>query len=86
MNTIRVQQRGTLTLPKNIREAFNLSAGEVLLVSKEDKRIVLERAESPDAELLLDIKQSLSDIKQGKYIEFKSISEFKEKLAKYDAD
>ncbi len=86
MNTIKLQQRGTLTLPKKIRDSLNLAEGEVLRVSTTEGRIILERADSSDAELLADIKQSLDDIKKGKFIEFGSISEFKKKLRAYDAD
>ena len=36
-----------------------------------------------DARLLQDIEQSLKDIQNGDFIEFGSISEFKEKLKEY---
>ena len=83
MNTIKLQQRGVLTLPKNIRESLNLSEGDVFSVSQVGEKIVLERPLG-DAELLRDIKHSLSEIKQGKYIEFGSIKEFKKKLSQYE--
>ncbi len=86
MNTIRLQQRGTLTLPKKIRESFKLREGEVLRVSTSTNKIVLERVETSEAQLFKDIKNSLSDIKNGKFIEFSSIREFKKKLKSYDAD
>jgi len=86
MNTIKLQQRGTLTLPKKIREVLKLSEGEVLQVSQKDNRIILERAVSPETELLRDIKQSLTDIKQGKFIEFGSIAEFKKELKHHNAN
>jgi AbrB family looped-hinge helix DNA binding protein len=82
MNTIKLNQRGVLTLPKNIRDAFGLKTGEILVVSKEDNRIVLERQQS-DKELLRDIQHSLRDIKQGKFIEFGSMNEFKKKMKTY---
>lgn len=82
MNTIKLNQRGVLTLPKNIRDAFGLKTGEILVVSKEDNRIVLERQQS-DKDLLRDIQHSLRDIKQGKFIEFGSVGEFKKKLKTY---
>lgn len=85
MNTIKLNQRGVLTLPKNIRDAFGLKTGEIFVVSKEDNRIVLERQQS-DKELLRSIQHSLDDIKHGKFIEFASISEFKKKLKTYDAN
>ena len=85
MNTIKLQQRGVLTLPKKIRESLSLKVGEVFNITNEGNRIILDRRESKDAELLRDIKQSLIDIKRGKYIEFSSIAEFKKKLKTYDA-
>jgi AbrB family looped-hinge helix DNA binding protein len=86
MNTIRIQQRGTLTLPKKIRESLDLKEGEVLSVQSENNTIILKRHETGEAELLRDIKKSLADIKKGKFIEFSSVAEFKKKLSAYDAD
>lgn len=86
MNTIKLQQRGVLTLPKKIREVLNLSEGMVLNVTQEDNKIILERSKSADTDLLMDIKNSLSDIKAGKFIEFGSVSEFKKKLNTYHAN
>ncbi len=85
MNTIRIQQRGTLTLPKKIRESLDLKEGEILNVSQKDNQIILERGEVGDALLMRDIKKSLEDIKAGRYIEFGSIKEFRKKLKDYDA-
>ncbi len=85
MNTVKVQQRGTLTLPKKIRDSLDLQDGDILSILTENGRIIIERTDSHDATLLKDIKQSLSDIKSGKFIEFGSIPEFKKKLKRYDA-
>ena len=86
MNTIKLQQRGTLTLPKKIRESFKLTEGDVLRISESNNQIVLERIETGNADLLEDIKKSLAEIKKGKFIEFGSIPEFKKKLKSYDAN
>lgn len=83
MNTIKLQQRGTLTLPKKIRQSLNLSEGDMLRVSENNNRIVLERADSGETVLLRDIDKSLNEIKMGKFIEFGSISEFKKKIKNY---
>jgi AbrB family looped-hinge helix DNA binding protein len=85
MNTVKLHQRGVLTLPKKIRESLELKEGEILTVSQEDDRIILERANGGDIALFRDIKKSLMEIKQGKFIEFGSISEFKKKMKEYDA-
>jgi|CXWL01.1.fsa_nt_gi AbrB family looped-hinge helix DNA binding protein len=55
MNTIKLRQRGVLTLPKNIRDLLNLSEGDVFSVSQVGEKIVLERPLG-DVELLKDIK------------------------------
>lgn len=83
MNTIKLQQRGVLTLPKDIRDSLGLSEGDVFSVSNVDGKIVLERPLG-DTELLKDIRHSLSEIKQGKYIEFGSVKEFKKQLNNYE--
>ncbi len=85
MNTITLQQRGILTLPKKIRDSLNLSEGTVLRVSQENDRIMLEPMISNDTVVLNDIKRSLDDIKRGDFIEFGSLPEFKKKLKAYDA-
>ena len=86
MNTIRMQQRGTLTLPKKIRESLNLKVGEILSVTAKNNKIIIERSEGADAELMRDIQMSLKALQEGRFIEFGSIKEFKEKIKKYDAD
>lgn len=86
MNTIRLQQRGTLTLPKKIRKSLELEEGVILNVTEENNRIILERADSGDKDLLRNIKKSLHEIQQGKFIEFASIPELKKKLKQYDAN
>ncbi len=86
MNTIKLQNRGTLTLPKKIREVLGLADGSILQVSSDKNRIILEKittVSSDDSELLGDIKQSLADIKKGDFIEFSSINEFKKKAKAY---
>ncbi len=83
MNTIKLQQRGVITLPKSIRDSLDLSEGDVFSVSEVGGKIVLERPLG-DTELLKDIKHSLSEIKQGKFIEFGSIDEFRKKLSRYE--
>ncbi len=85
MNTIKLQQRGTLTLPKSLRESLNIIEGDMFRVFKKDSTIILEPINSsPDSDLLSDISGSLKEIKQGKFIEFKSVTEFKKKLKLYE--
>jgi bifunctional DNA-binding transcriptional regulator/antitoxin component of YhaV-PrlF toxin-antitoxin module len=84
MQTIKLQQRGVLTLPKKLRDKLDLFEGQSFRVQNEGKRIILEVEDSFDTQLMTDIKQGLEDIKNGKFIEFSSIGEFHEKLAKYE--
>ncbi len=84
MQTIKLQQRGVLTLPKKLRESLNLYEGQTLRVAQEGKKIVLELEGNIDTQLAEDIRQGLKDIKNGSYIEFGSLEEFDKKVKKYE--
>jgi len=85
MNTIKLQQRGLLTLPKKLRDTLGLEEGCIMQVEQKDGKIILEpQAADLDKELALAIKQGIEDIKAGRFIEFSTIEEFHEKLAKYE--
>lgn len=85
MNTIKLQQRGLITLPKKLRDLLAIEEGQVLRVELSGNRIILEpQFSSKDTELAKDIKESLDDIKKGKFIEFGSIEEFHKKLDRYE--
>jgi AbrB family looped-hinge helix DNA binding protein len=85
MNTIKLQQRGLLTLPKKLREELSLEEGQILIVEQSEGKIILKpQATSVDAELAKAIKEGLADIKKGKFIEFGSMAEFHTKLNKYE--
>ena len=85
MTTIKLQQRGLLTLPKKLRDALSLEEGQILRVEHVDGKIILEPQQPAfDKQLATDIKQGIEDIKNGRFIEFSSIAEFHEKLAKYE--
>lgn len=86
MNTITIKQRGLVTLPKKLRDSLGLTEGTVLRVTTSKGNIVLEpdkKMSALDIELAAAIKQSLDDLKHGRYIDFSTIKEFHEKLAKY---
>ena len=84
MQTIKLQQRGVLTLPKKIRNTLDLIEGQNLRITQEDNRIILEPELSLDAQLMRDLKQGLEDIKNGDFIEFSTIEEFDEKIKAYE--
>lgn len=85
MNTVKLQQRGLLTLPKKLRDDLSLEEGQVLTIKHIDGKIILEPQQpSIDRQLASDIKQGIADIKNGRFIEFSSTAEFHKKLAKYE--
>ncbi|MFT5850040.1 MAG: AbrB family looped-hinge helix DNA binding protein [Patiriisocius sp.] len=86
MQTIKLQQRGILTLPKKLRDALDLFEGQSLNVQEENGKIVIEPEKSFDAQLASDLKQGLEDIKNGNFIEFSSSEELHKKLKTYNAD
>ncbi len=86
MNTITIKQRGLVTLPKKLRDSLGLAEGTILRVTTDKGNIVLEpdkKMTALDIELASAIKQSKEDLKHGRYIQFATIKEFHEKLAKY---
>lgn len=84
MNTIKLQQRGLLTLPKKLRDTLALEEGQILTVKQEGGRIILEpQTPGVDTELAKALKQGLADIKAGKFIEFGSTAELHKKLTEY---
>ena len=85
MNTIKLQQRGLLTLPKKLRDSLGLEEGQILHVKSEAGKIILEPQMSAfDRQLAADIKQGYEDIKNGNFITFSSVKEMHEKLAEYE--
>ena len=84
MQTIKLQQRGVLTLPKKLRESLNLYEGQSLRVVQDGKKIVLELDSNIDIQLAEDIREGLKDIKSGNYIEFGSLKEFDKEIRKYE--
>lgn len=84
MNTIKLQQRGILTLPKKFRDTLGLEEGQVMRVQEKNGQIILEPQLTIDKQLARDIKQGLADIKAGRFIEFSTIEEFDKKIKKYE--
>ena len=52
MNTIKLQQRGLLTLPKKLRDSLGLEEGQVLRVKTDSGKIILEPQMSSVDEIL----------------------------------
>jgi AbrB family looped-hinge helix DNA binding protein len=83
MNTVKLQQRGIITLPKKIRTQLDLHEGQVFQIESQDGQIILAPQLSLNEQLARDIKRGLEDIKAGNYIEFSTIEEFDEKIKAY---
>lgn len=85
MNTIKLQQRGLLTLPKKLRDSLGLEEGQILRIAEKEGRIILEpQATALDRELALAVKRGIEDIKAGRFIEFSTIEEFDQKIKQYE--
>ena len=85
MKTIKLQQRGILTLPKKLRDQLGLTEGQSFRVEAKDNQIILEpELSAHDRQLMEDIKESLEDLKHGRYIEFSTLEEFDEKMKQYE--
>lgn len=83
MNTIKLQQRGILTLPKTLRDKLDLKIGQSLRVSSAQGKIIIEPEISINSALVKDLEQGIKDLKAGKYIQFSSIPEMHEKIKNY---
>ncbi|MBU4480296.1 AbrB/MazE/SpoVT family DNA-binding domain-containing protein [Patescibacteria group bacterium] len=77
--TLKIQSRGTITLPKKIRESLSLKVGDFLSVNLKDRKITVEPVKK-DEDLQKDILSSLQDIKNGNFITFSSSKEMRAKL------
>jgi len=83
MNTIKVGQRGVITLPKKMRDALGVAEGGVLSVHEKNGTLILAPQRSLDDSVLIEIRKGLEDIKQGRYIEFGSLKEFRRKMKQH---
>jgi|GEM_PF-979596 len=81
--TVKLQQRGVLTLPKKLRDALDLEEGQTLRIEKRDGGFFVEPQVTMPAELVESIRQSKKDIENGDYITFGSIEEFHEKRKQF---
>lgn len=80
MKSVTINQRGTITLPKKMRQDLWLIEGASLRISNKGSKITLEPVSDFDAQLMQDIKEGLEDTKKGNFIEFGSIEELHTKL------
>jgi len=80
MTTVKLQQRGVLTLPKKLRDALHLEEGQTLRIEQRDGGFFVQPEVSLPPELAEAIRESREDIKHGRYITFSSIEEFHKKL------
>jgi len=83
MTTIKVGQRGVVTLPKKLRTALGITEGGVLHAYEKNGAIILKWNEKEEDAVLASIREGLEDIRRGEYIEFGSIGELHRKVKKY---
>ena len=76
---LKMQSRGTVTIPKKMREVLSVSCGDFLNVNLKNRKITLEPAKM-DVDLRQDILRSLRDIKKGNFISFSSAKEMRKKM------
>lgn len=79
--TIKIQARGVLTLPKKLRTRMHFETGSIVQVQERDGGIFIASGSRFDSSLQEDIRRSLKEFKEGKYIEFSTIKEFHRKLS-----
>jgi AbrB family looped-hinge helix DNA binding protein len=56
MSTATLSSKGQLVIPSEFRNALHLQTGDKLLLSLENGKLVMQRAESPKAKLITDRK------------------------------
>ena len=86
MTTIKVGQRGVVTLPKKLRVALGIAEGGVLNAYEKDGALILKLGGKGDDAVLASIRAGLDEIRRGEYIEFGSIAEFEKKMRAYNED
>jgi len=80
--TIKVQDRGVITLPKRMRERAGFSAGAMVDIEERDGEIVMRPVSTLGPELLADLKSALEDLRTGRASPaFESIGDFKKYMA-----
>lgn len=78
--TLKIQARGTITIPKKIRQSLSLKEGDFLNINLKDRKIVVEPIKKIDEDLQKDILTSLQDLKNGNFLTFSSAKEMRSKL------
>ena len=86
MELTKMSSKGQVVIPQDIREQVGLSEGETLVVSAQDKLIVLKKIDNPleaeDMRTLEEIKESWKEIAANKYKKMSS-DEFLREISKW---
>ncbi len=84
MNTlaIQVQDKGVITIPKQLRDIWNLSKGDFLNITfGKDREAVVEPLEVVDKSILLASQKALQELRNGKTAgPFKNMDDFEKSL------
>ncbi|MBM3260889.1 AbrB/MazE/SpoVT family DNA-binding domain-containing protein [Candidatus Kaiserbacteria bacterium] len=77
--TIKVQERGVITLPKRLRDKVGITPGAMFDVEEHGGTIVMKPVSHIAPEILQDLKSALEDLRAGNFITFSTIEEFHKK-------
>jgi|AntAceMinimDraft_6_1070360.scaffolds.fasta_scaffold95290_2 AbrB family looped-hinge helix DNA binding protein len=83
--TIKLQQRGVVTLPKKLRDTLHLEEGQTLRVEQRDGGFFVQPQVTLPTELADAIRESKEDIKNGHTLTFGSVAELHAKLPSFIA-
>ncbi|MBS1272110.1 MAG: hypothetical protein MAGBODY4_01248 [Candidatus Marinimicrobia bacterium] len=78
MHTTKINNRGQITIPKELREKYNLEPGSEVIFEETSGGIVIEKgAVVPEwfAKMGASLKKSFDDLQKGRYEDFSSIED-----------
>jgi len=83
MHSTKMNQRGQITIPKELREKYNLKPGSEVMFDEVEGRLIIEKgAVVPEwfAKMGQSITEGWSDIQNKRYEDFDSIDEMLDNL------
>lgn len=83
MYTTKINQRGQITIPKELREKFNLKPGTEVLFDEVEGHLVIERgAVVPEwfARMGKQVAEGISDVHESRYKDFDTIDDLLDDL------
>ena len=65
MTTIKVQERGVITLPKKIRDEVGIDRDTLIDIETRDGSVIMRPVSRLHPDLLADLKSALEDLRMG---------------------